>query len=77
MSEANVPDPQAAPLRDLVDIQKEYDELCKKAGRCHYQIEVYKSDLAMTTDRINKVNIEAAQRRALDAQQKAAQDVVK
>lgn len=71
-----MPETQEELVRELPEIEKEYAELCSKAGRCHYQIEVFKSELNMTTDRINRVNIEASKRRQLTQQQEAAKNAV-
>ncbi len=78
MPEPEITDPpltQTAP-RELPEIEKEYAVLCTEAGKCHYQVEVYKTKLGQITDNLFRVNKEAANRRILNQQQEAAKNAV-
>lgn len=67
----------SAPPREMDEIQKEYDGLCAEAGKCHYQIKVFERNLQNITDKIYAVNLEAAKRRTLNAQQEKAKNEVR
>lgn len=57
--------------RQLLDIQKEYQELCLKAGQIQYQIKVNSDELEKINDRLYEINYEAAERKDLDAKSEA------
>lgn len=58
------------PPREMVDIQKEYSELCVKAGQIQYQIAVLETELMNINDRLLVVNREASKRSELDRENK-------
>lgn len=42
------------------ELQREYTQLCSKAGHIQYQISVMKSELAIVNDSLKVINLEAA-----------------
>lgn len=68
MSKKIKPYPGKKDPRALTDIQKEYQELCFKAGQLQYQNNVTNDELAKINERLYEVNYEAAERNKLDAE---------
>lgn len=60
--------------RVLEDIHKEYSELLSKAAQAGYHVYVYEKELGRLNQRLEEVNIEAAQRKQLDAATKESQE---
>lgn len=65
-----------APPRELPEIEKDFEKLTMEAGKHHYQMNVYKTALSQTTEKLYKLNLEAVKRRALNAQQEKAKNAV-
>lgn len=59
--------PHKTEPRALTEIQKEYQELCLKAGQIQYQVKVNTDELEKINERLLEVNYEAAERNQLDA----------
>lgn len=57
-------------VRELPEIQAEFQQACAKAGHLQYQIEVFKKDLDSLNDRLLELNKEAHARNLLDSKDK-------
>lgn len=51
---------EVKPKRSVEEIQKEYTQVCAKAGHIQYNIEVLKRDLDMVFKTLGDLNLEAA-----------------
>lgn len=58
--------------RELAEIQREYVQLCTRAGDLAYKIDCHKRDLALVTEALRDLNFEAAAAQA-EANKKAAE----
>ena len=64
--------------RTVEEIQKEYTELCAKAGHLQYSVFTLNQDLEMVNQSLRNLNFEAASahQKALDAQKTAPAEAV-
>jgi len=56
-------------VRELNEIQNEFQNVCAKAGHAQYQIEVFKKELDGLNKRLLDLNKEAHARRLLDSKE--------
>jgi septal ring factor EnvC (AmiA/AmiB activator) len=63
---------QPKPPREMLEIQKEYSDLCAKLGHSSYQLAMRKREVDALTNKINELDGEAAARNALETAKKEA-----
>lgn len=61
--------------RTIEEIQREYGQLCAKAGNAQYQVATIQKEIDLINDRLRDLNLEAAAVQAAEA--KAAQEAAK
>lgn len=73
-SPASPPNPKVP--RTAEEIQKEFNELCARAGHANYQAKLHEQQVNQILSRISEVNQEALERQKLDREtQEATQKV--
>lgn len=58
--------------RKLEEIQREYQELCTRAGHIQYQVHALSTDLELVNKTLREVNLEAFSAQKAEADAKAA-----